>query len=126
MVELIKVLYVDDDPVNLDVFRLQLRGNYDIYTADSGKEGLDILHNQPNIRVIISDMRMPEMDGLQFVREAKRLMPHISCFILTAFDITEEIQEALDNKTICYCFRKPFSRHEINSILEEVKKGKIC
>ena len=52
-----------------------LNKKYDIKTAESGIKGLEILDQDPAIRVVISDMRMPRMDGIQFISKAKVLYP---------------------------------------------------
>ncbi|MGW8317311.1 MAG: response regulator, partial [Bacteroidales bacterium] len=59
-----KVLYVDDEQINLDLLRLTFLNEFNIITALSAHEGLEMLEQQPDIHVIISDLRMPVMDGL--------------------------------------------------------------
>ena len=63
---IIDVLYVDDEPTNLVRFKYSLRKNYKMIFAGSAKEGLEILENT-NIKVVVADLRMPEMDGNQFL-----------------------------------------------------------
>jgi response regulator RpfG family c-di-GMP phosphodiesterase len=109
----ITILYVDDEPVNLAVFDINFNKKYTVITASSGKEGLSILRSNNSINIVISDMRMPEMDGLEFIRTAKKEFSNIIYFILTGFDITKEISEALTTKLIQRYFRKPFVSSEI-------------
>ena len=59
----IKVLYVDDEENNLVSFRAAMRRYFDIYTAISAEEGMNILHEVP-IPIIITDQRMPEITGI--------------------------------------------------------------
>ncbi|MCB2195198.1 MAG: response regulator [Bacteroidetes bacterium] len=114
------LLYVDDEVLNLTLFEHNFKKDYTILTAESGDEGLKILKDNSKISAVISDMKMPGMNGVEFIRTAKNMFPEISYFILTGFDITEEIADALNDKVIEKYFRKPFSKVEIKSALKEV------
>jgi response regulator RpfG family c-di-GMP phosphodiesterase len=111
----IAVLYVDDEPINLKLFELNFKNTFSVTTALSGFEGLEILKSNPDISVVVSDMRMPKMDGLEFISKAKVDFPHIVFFILTGFEITDEISQALNSNLINKYFRKPFNFREIES-----------
>lgn len=118
------VLYVDDEPINLQLFELSLSVEYDILTASSGEEGLSVLEKNKNICVVVSDMRMPGMNGLEFIKTAKNKYPAISYFILTGFDITDAIAEAIKENLIIKYFNKPFNISDIKmSINENATKG---
>lgn len=119
MTDKISVLYVDDEPINLKLFELNFRSKYNILTASDGFEGLEVLKNNPGIKVVISDMRMPRMNGIEFITTAKKSFPHISYYILTGFDITDEINEAIEKKLINKYFRKPFNFKEIDSAISD-------
>lgn len=108
------VLYVDDEPINLMLFERVFSKKYTIRTANSAFKGLDILNEKPDIKVVISDMRMPEMDGLEFIQKAMQQYPNVVFFILTGFEITDEIKSALDSKLINQYFQKPFRMNEID------------
>lgn len=118
----IKLLYVDDEPLNLQLFAFNFRSMFDVKTAESGSEGLEILRNEPDVSVLISDMKMPGMNGIEFVQKAKKQSPDIICFIMTGFDITDEILYALNEKLIHQYFRKPFDMKEVErAILQELQ-----
>ena len=119
MDEKITILYVDDESVNLKLFEINFKKIFNVLTAESGAEGLEQLKVNPHTIVVISDMKMPGMNGIDFIRLAKKDFPHIRFFILTGFDITEEIADALNERLIHKYFRKPFNMKEIeDSILE--------
>lgn len=115
----ITLLYVDDEILNLTLFKHNFKKEYNIFTAESGEEGLDILKQSNEISAVISDMKMPGMNGVEFIRTAKNMFPEISYFILTGFDINEEIADALNEKVIEKYFRKPFNKTEIRRSLED-------
>lgn len=120
MTDKITLLYVDDEPINLKLFELNFRKNYNVLTAESGAEGFDLLKNNPHTKVVISDMKMPGMNGIEFIKLAKKDFPAISYFILTGFDITEEIADALNERLIHKYFRKPFNMKEIEASISEI------
>jgi len=86
--------------MNLTVFEINFKRIYKVLTASSGEEGLQKLSTDKDIIVVISDMKMPGMNGLEFIKKAKEDHPDIAYFILTGFDISKEISRALENKLI--------------------------
>ncbi|MFO7828303.1 MAG: response regulator [Bacteroidales bacterium] len=120
MEEKITILYVDDEPLNLKLFEINFRKKFNVITALSGNKGLEILERNEFVQVVISDMKMPGMNGIEFIKKAKSEFPGIKYFILTGFDITEEIADALNERLILKYFRKPFNMKEIEESIFEV------
>ncbi len=119
MTEKPKILYVDDEPMNLMLFEINLRKSYQVVTADNAIQGLELLDKHNDLKVVISDMRMPQMTGMEFIRKAKKIYPELAYYILTGYDLTEEIQEAINQGLIIKCFQKPFNIKEITDSIEE-------
>jgi len=119
MREKIKILYVDDEPINLMLFEHTFQAKYETKIASSGWDGLEELHNDSGIKIVISDMRMPGMNGLEFITQAKEMYPHILFYILTGYDISEEIAAALKDGLIHKYFQKPFKMVEIDKAISE-------
>ncbi|MGE5496992.1 MAG: response regulator [Syntrophothermus sp.] len=92
---------------------------FNIETAVSGNDGLKFLESHPEINTVISYMNMPEVNGLEFILKAKERFPLINFYILSAFEITSEIEEALKNKTILRYFMKPYDSTAIRNALIE-------
>jgi two-component system, response regulator, stage 0 sporulation protein F len=116
------LLYVDDEPLNLTLFEINFQKKYTVKTALSGEKGLDILRSEPSIAVVITDMKMPGMNGIEFIRKAKENFPEIVFFILTGYEITEEITKALEEKLIYKYFKKPFLMKDMETAILEVLK----
>lgn len=114
-----KVLYVDDESINLKLFDAVLKRKFEILTAENGITGLDILKENSDIQVVISDMKMPVMNGITFIHQAREIWPQINYYILTGFEITDQMQDALDNGVIRKYFKKPVN---LNEISEEIEK----
>jgi len=87
-----KILCVDDEKAVLDGLSLHLRRRYDVLTAQSGAAGLEALERDGSIAVIMSDMRMPGMDGAEFLSRARKLLPNSVRLLLTGqADMTSAI-----------------------------------
>jgi response regulator RpfG family c-di-GMP phosphodiesterase len=114
MTPTITILYVDDEPLNLMLFETMFRKKYKVLKAESGFTGLQILENTKGINVIISDMKMPGMTGIEFIQKAHALHPEILYYILTGYDITPEIQLSLKEGLITEYFQKPFNMQLID------------
>lgn len=112
-----KILYVDDEAINLMLFNAAFGKFYEVLTCESGMQGLVFLAEHPDIRVVVSDMRMPVMNGLQFISKAKEIYPDIIYFILTGYSLTEDIYNALKNGLVHQYFQKPFKIKEINEAI---------
>ena len=120
----ITILYVDDEDINLFLFQKGFESKYSVITANSGGKGLEKLaEHSDEIIVVISDMRMPLMSGTEFVRKAKALHQNIVYFILTAFEYSEEIDNAIKSKLVQDFFTKPFNYEKIDAAINEVVKG---
>ena len=116
----INILYVDDEQLNLQLFAMVFKKKYNVIMAESSFEGLEKLEKNKDISIVISDMKMPKMNGLEFINTAKKKYKNLIYFILTGFEITEEITQAIDNKLINKYFKKPFNSKEIESTINKV------
>jgi response regulator RpfG family c-di-GMP phosphodiesterase len=117
----VTILYVDDEPTNLLLFELMFKKSFDVVLAESGYQGLEILQKKPGIKITISDMKMPGMNGIQFIEKAKQQYPDVVFYILTSFEISPEIHDSLNKGLIEKFFQKPFNMQEIKkSICEKL------
>jgi two-component system response regulator (stage 0 sporulation protein F) len=117
------LLYVDDEALNLLLFKMNFEKFYIVITCESGKEALEKIKQDSSIRVVISDMKMPHMNGIEFIQKAREFAPGLFYYILTGFEITDEIQEALDNDLIRKYFQKPFNVKEITQEVDACLLG---
>ncbi len=124
MSDQITILYVDDEAMNLFVFKANFDDKYNVITSTSPLEALEQLTKySDDIILVISDMKMPQMDGVEFITTAKAKFPNISYCLLTGFDNNETIQDAIDQGIIQNFLTKPFDADEVEEIiLEESKK----
>lgn len=106
------ILYVDDEEDNLIVFNSAFRRNYEIHLAKSGLEGLEIMKNH-SIQLIITDQRMPEMTGIQFLEKIIPDYPDCIRMILTGFSDIEAIIQAINTGRVYRYITKPWSKEEL-------------
>jgi response regulator RpfG family c-di-GMP phosphodiesterase len=113
------VLFVDDEPRILSSIRRLIRQlPVDAFFAESGKDGLKILEEN-HIDLVVSDMRMPEMDGAAFLAQVKAKWPKTVRMLLTGFaDITSTIS-ALNDGGIFRYISKPWVDEELKEIIME-------
>ncbi len=117
--ELRKVLYVDDEPINLELLKITFLSEFNIITASSAADGLKLLEKDPAIEVIISDLKMPAMNGLDFIKEIKRTNKRKVCMLLTGYMETEVMLEGFNKDLIFRYIIKPWDREDVRKIIHE-------
>src|ERR1044072_2428349 len=95
-----KILCVDDDPNILQGYKRALRKDFEIYVAEGGSEGLSVIENNGPFAVIISDMRMPVMDGVQFLSRVKKNSPLSIRMMLTGNADQQTAMDAVNEGSI--------------------------
>ena len=115
-----QVLCVDDEPEILQTIKRTFHGDsYSLITATSGKDALTILA-QNTVCVIISDMRMPEMNGIEFLEKARVLCPDAIRMILSGYsDVTSVLQAVNEQNVWCY-IPKPW---QVEDLRQAVRNG---
>jgi serine phosphatase RsbU (regulator of sigma subunit) len=106
------ILYVDDEEDNLTVFNSAFRRDYEVHLALSGREGMEILKKH-EIHLIITDQRMPEMTGIQFLEKIIPDYPDCIRMILTGFSDIEAIIQAINTGRVYRYITKPWSKEEL-------------
>ena len=102
-----RILCVDDEPKVLSGLARRLRRHYEIVVATSGEEGLVILDNDGTIPVVLSDMRMPEMDGSVFLSQVRKRWPNTTRILLTGQADVEDTVAAVNHGSIFRFLTKP-------------------
>ncbi|MBD9391502.1 EAL domain-containing protein [Acidovorax sp. ACV01] len=114
-----RILIVDDEPSILaSMRRLLRRDGYDILTANSAKEGFEILA-QHEIQVILSDQRMPEMSGTEFLSRARELYPDTIRIVLSGYTDLESISDAINRGAIYKFLTKPWDDELLRDNIRE-------
>jgi len=113
----IAVLYVDDEENNLISFKATFRLKYKVYTAISGAEAIDLVRENP-IDIIITDQRMPEMTGVEFLEEIIEIDPEPMRILLTGYTDMGAVIDAVNKGKIFHYLNKPWSEEELNQTIQ--------
>lgn len=113
-----KVLVIDDEKaLRIGVKRLLEMENYEVITAENGKEGID-LGTQNEFDLAVIDLKMPDVEGIEVLKEIKNRFPNTICFIATAYASYETAVEATRLGAHAY-IPKPFSPEELLQYLND-------
>jgi DNA-binding NtrC family response regulator len=107
-----KIMIVDDEPANLRLLERLFRQDYKVITAGSGEEALGLLE-QHDTALIITDQRMPNMSGLELLKQTAELRPHMVRMILTGYMDVGTLVEALNSGLVYRYLTKPWSNEDL-------------
>jgi len=94
-----QVLVVDDEPDVQVMFEQRMRrevraGTYELFFAQSGHEALELLHENPGIRLILTDLNMPSMDGMELLGALGESWPDVQSIVVSAYGDDQRMDEA--------------------------------
>lgn len=112
------ILCVDDEPNILRSLNWLLRKDFDVLTAPSGHEALDLVR-QHDFDVIISDQRMPGMTGVEFLREVCKISPRPMRILLTGYSDLEAVLRSVNESEVFRFINKPWDIKELPKIIAE-------
>lgn len=112
------ILFVDDEQNVLRALkRLFIEEDYQLFFAESAQNGLDILEQNP-IHLVVADYRMPDLNGVQFLKEVCRLYPQTVRMVLSGFADTKSIVEAINEGEIYKFIPKPWDNDQLKQIIQ--------
>ena len=109
----INILYVDDELNNLVSFKAVFRIKYHVLTALSGEEAITILRNN-SINIIITDQRMPQMTGVEFLESILDVFPDPIRILLTGYADMNAVIDAVNKGKIFHYLSKPWNEEELD------------
>jgi CheY-like chemotaxis protein len=113
-----RILCVDDEPRVVDGMTLLLRKEYEVHTAGSGAQALQKLEQLEHVAVVLSDMRMPGMDGATLLQQVKQLYPEASRILLTGDPGREVAVQAINQGHILQFLSKPCPPDRLKAAIE--------
>jgi len=117
-----RILIVDDEEnTRIGLSKLLAQEGFEVGSAADGNEALDYL-GQQKVNLVITDINMPEMDGLVFLREISRKFPSISVIMITAYGGVESYLEAMNLGAYEY-LHKPVRLDELRSVMKKIFNG---
>lgn len=117
-----RILMVDDEANILSGYRRLLSARYEVTTAEGGKAGLEAMRAKPGFQVIVSDMRMPEMDGVQFCVAAHQTDPAAVVMMLTGNADQDTAVRAVNEGAVFRFLNKPCPPETLEKALQDALK----
>jgi two-component system NtrC family sensor kinase len=115
--KLYPVLFVDDEPQNLVVFRYAMEEHFTVLTASSGSEALGVLERQ-EIAVLLADQRMPGMNGAELCARSREVQPDAVRIIITAYADIHAAIDAINQGQVSRYLVKPWRNEELVDVLQ--------
>ena len=112
-----RVLFVDDEPQVLNAIRRGLRKDFQVETAAGGAEALTLVESQEPFSVVVSDCRMPEMDGIELLEKIGKLSPESTRIMLTGNTDQETAVRAVNRGDVFKFLNKPCSPEDLRHVL---------
>jgi len=118
----LKLMVVDDEPDNLDLLYRTFRRDFQVYKADSALSALEVLDQQGEMAVIISDQRMPEMNGTEFLGKTVERFPDTIRILLTGYTDVEDLVEAINSGQVFKYITKPWNPEELKLVINQASE----
>jgi DNA-binding NtrC family response regulator len=115
------ILIVDDEPEILYSLRGLLRRDFDVNTATSAYEGLQLLRRQP-VHVILTDQRMPDTTGVEFLKQVRAEYPAAIRLIFTGYADLKAVIDAINEGSVYRYLTKPWDPDELQAVLHQAAK----
>lgn len=115
-----KILLVDDDRDILEVLTKRLAQSYEVHRADDGLDAIRMLETEGPFAVVVSDWRMPGLDGMELFREMTEQAPETARIMLTGHGDRELAVDAVNQGYIFRFFIKPYCKEEL---LDSIRDG---
>lgn len=112
------ILYLDDDIQNLNSFKANMRDSFHILTANTPVEAYNLIHEN-DIQMVITDQRMPSMNGSEFLETMAKEFPNIQRYLLTGVADWKSVVEAVNKGKVSKIVTKPFDFNELRNVITE-------
>lgn len=112
----INILYIDDEENNIISFRAVFRLRYQIYSATNALDAMAIMETTP-IQIIITDQRMPNITGTQFLEKVLEKFPESMRILLTGYSDVAAVTEAVNKGKIYHYLTKPWNEAEMEQTI---------
>ncbi len=115
----LKLLYVDDEEVNISNFKMAMKRHFNIITATSAQTALDCFDDHPDIALVVADQRMPGKTGTELLAEIRSLYPDTVRLMLTAYSDPTDIMAAINRGEVYHYLTKPWEENILLDILNK-------
>jgi putative nucleotidyltransferase with HDIG domain len=107
-----KMMIVDDERANLRLLERLFASDYECLTASSGEEAIQLLR-QHDVAILITDQRMPQMTGIELLKQTAGLRPHMVRILLTGYTDVDALVEAINSGLVYMYVTKPWNNNDL-------------
>ena len=122
MEEKLKLLVVDDEPDNLDLLYRTFRRDFKVFKATSGTEALETLDQNGEMAIIISDQRMPKMNGTELLSRTVERFPDTIRMVLTGYTDVEDLVSAINSGKVFKYITKPWNPKKLKEVVAQASE----
>jgi len=122
MEEKLKLLVVDDEPDNLDLLYRTFRRDFVVFKATSGADALDLLDEKGEMAIIISDQRMPKMNGTELLGRTVERFPDTIRMVLTGYTDVEDLVSAINSGKVFKYITKPWNSKKLKEVVAQASE----
>lgn len=115
----LKLMVVDDEPDNLDLLYRTFRREFQVFKADGALKALELLDTEGEMAVIISDQRMPVMNGTEFLSKTVDRFPDTIRILLTGYTDVEDLVEAINSGKVFKYITKPWNPENLKAVVQQ-------
>jgi serine phosphatase RsbU (regulator of sigma subunit)/FixJ family two-component response regulator len=115
----LKLMVVDDEPDNLDLLYRTFRRDFRVFKANGALSALELLDTEGEMAVIISDQRMPQMNGTEFLSKTVDRFPDTIRILLTGFTDVEDLVEAINSGKVFKYITKPWNPEQLRAVVQQ-------
>lgn len=115
----LKLMVVDDEPDNLDLLYRTFRREFRVFKADGAIKALELLDKEGEMAIIISDQRMPLMNGTEFLSKTVERFPETIRILLTGYTDVEDLVEAINSGKVFKYITKPWNPEHLKSVVQQ-------
>ncbi|MFQ3597682.1 MAG: response regulator [Chloroherpetonaceae bacterium] len=113
----LKILFVDDEPHILEALSQLFDTLYDVHTANSGAEAIEYVRQTPDVAIVISDQRMPQMKGIDVLKNIKAISPDTVRILLTGYADADAILDSVNVGEVFRYIKKPWNTEQIREVV---------
>lgn len=120
--EKLKLMVVDDELDNLELLQRTFRRDFRVFRAEGALQALEILETEGEMAIIISDQRMPVMNGTEFLSKTVERFPDTIRILLTGYTDVEDLVEAINSGKVYKYITKPWNPENLKKVVEQAKE----
>jgi DNA-binding NtrC family response regulator len=122
-----RILFVDDDELILSCFQRLLSRRFDVEVADGSAQGLIAVESKGPYSIVVTDMNMPGMNGLELLARARQVCPATIGILMSGNADADAVDQAVRDGIVSRVMNKPFPANQLINVLEEIlSEGSIA